>query len=140
MRTHQPVAVTSILAAVALAKHLFVDAVGGICGANKKAVGVTEVDAAAGEQASVIFSGIALVIAGGDITVTDEPVAVASDAAGKAVAATALSATVPGTGTTVTSSSAQPAMTMAGSVTPQAINGYALHTAATGTLVAVLLK
>lgn len=129
MQTHQPLGNTSILAAAALGKHLFVGADGNVCGANKKALGVTEVDAALGEQASVIFSGIALVLSGGAITVTDELVPVASDAAGKAVAATALSATVPSGATPVTSTGAQPAMTMAGSATPQKINGWALDSA-----------
>lgn len=141
MKTFKSLLSETVLAAADLGKNLFIDAVGAVCGANKKALGVTELDTKSGEYAGVITHGIALVLSGGAITVTDEPVAVASDAAGKAVAATVLSATVPGTGTTVTSSSAQPAMTMAGSVTPQAINGYALDSAGgANELIRVLLR
>jgi hypothetical protein len=129
MKTEVPGLVVSQLAAVALAKGLFVMPDGNVCGALKKALGVCKLDTASGEYAPIDTSGIVLMLSGGAITVTDEAVPVASDAAGKAIAATALSATVPGTGTTVTSSSAQPAMTIAGSYTPQKINGYALDSA-----------
>lgn len=129
MQTQKPLLRESVLAAAALAKNLFVMPDGNVAGANKRALGVCEVDTPLGEYAPVITDGIALVLSGAAITVTDEAVAVVSNSAGKAIAATALSATVPGSGTTVTSSSAQPAMTIAGSLLPQAILGYALDSA-----------
>ncbi len=82
MKTHQPIARTSIEAAAALSAGLFVGMDGDICGANAKALGVEELDAALGDQATVIFSGIALVTSGAAIT---QGAKVASDANGKAV-------------------------------------------------------
>ncbi|MBV6342681.1 DUF2190 family protein, partial [Candidatus Magnetobacterium casensis] len=80
-----------------------------------------------GNTISVALPGsVKVIVAGAAVTAG---VAVVSDANGKAVPATMLSATVPGSGTTVTSSSAQPTMTIVGSETPQHINGYALDAA-----------
>lgn len=129
MKTEIPGLVVSQLAAAALAKGLFVMPDGNVCGAGKKALGVCKLDTASGEMAPVDTSGVVLMLSGAAITVTDESVAVVSDAAGKAVAATVLSATPPAGATPVTSTGAQAAMTVAGSKTPQAINGYALDTA-----------
>lgn len=99
---------------------------GAYCAANAKAIGVSMYDFDAGDSISVALSGsIKIVTTGAAVTAGD---AVVSDAEGKAVPATPLSATVPGSGTTVTSSSAQPDMTIMGSETPQHINGYALDT------------
>lgn len=74
-------------------------------------------------QVAVVYNGIVRVLAGGSITAGQS---VTSNSAGKAVAVTTLTATVPGSGTTVTSSSAQPAMTLAGGLLPQNILGIAL--------------
>lgn len=126
MKTYSPLLIFSITAAAAIAKNLFVGMDGDVCGANAKALGVADTETASGEQVPVITHGIALCTSGGSFSVG---AALVSNSAGKAIAATTLSATVPSTGTPVTSSSAQPAMTIAGSVLPQVILGYALDEA-----------
>lgn len=129
MKTEIPGLVVSQLAAAALSKGLFVMPDGNVCGANKKALGVCKLDTASGEYAPIDVSGVVLMLSGAAITVTDESVPVVSDAAGKAVAATAFSVSVPSGSTPVTSDAAQPNLTEAGSKLPQAINGYALDSA-----------
>jgi len=126
MKTEQPLLITSITAAANLTKNLFIGFDGNLCSANAKALGVSNADTNSGNQVPIMVHGIALVKSGAAITAGN---AVVADASSKAVPATAFSATVPGSGTTVTSSSAQPAMTLAGSVLPQAINGHALDSA-----------
>lgn len=148
MKTEQLILITTVLAAAALSKGLFVMPDGNVCGANKKALGVCNLPTASGEQAPIAVKGIALVLSGAAITVTDEAVPVVSDAAGKAVAATALgvtgvitdgAVTIDSGATPVTSTGANGAIatqaqstvanTVAGSKPPQAINGYALDSA-----------
>lgn len=126
MKTYQPILTTSIETAAGLAKHLFVGFDGALCAANAKALGVCEADAGAGKMAPVNAAGIALVLSGGAIS-AGAPVA--SNAAGKAVAASNLAVTIPVDDTAVTSDAAQPTLAVSGSVTPQAINGYALDAA-----------
>ncbi len=128
MKTMQPLLTTAILAIAALTKHRFVGYDGGVCAANARALGVAQLNADINEVASVTTDGIMLVEAGAAIATPGLPIA--SDSLGRAVTATAMSATVPGSGTTVTSSSAQPAMTIAGGYLPQGVNGYAIDTAA----------
>ncbi|MCU7494762.1 MAG: DUF2190 family protein [Ignavibacteria bacterium] len=137
MNTNLILGRASIEAAADIAKQLFVGLDGDVCGAGKKALGVSELDAAEGEMATVIVSKIALVTSGAAITAGD---ALVSDASGKAIPATDLSATTPAGAVPVVSSGAQPVMTIAGSLPPEVINGYALD-AATGAdkLVRVLL-
>lgn len=127
--TYAPIQVITIVPTAALAKRRFVGMTGvGYCGALGKALGVTpdDYDLEADVAGACITEGIVFVEASAAISAG---AAVASAANGKAVAASTMTATVPSTGTTVTSSSAQPAMTIAGSVLPQAINGYALDAA-----------
>lgn len=136
MKTQNPSLTVSINAASALKALRFVGFDGNTCAANAKALGVAEYDTDADDMAPVNVSGIIIVEAGGAIT---QGAAVTAGTDGKAVAATALSATVPTGSTAVTSSSATPAMTVAGSVTPQAINGYALDAAtAAGDMIRIL--
>lgn len=153
MNTNLILGRASVLAASDIAKQLFVGLDGNICGAGKKALGVSELDAAAGEMATVIVSKIALVNSGAALA-SGAPVT--SDASGKAVGATTFAVTstptisvaVPAGAVPVTSDAAQPNLTetasventYAGSVLPQVINGYALD-AATGAdqLIRVLL-
>ena len=117
----------TLTAGGAISAYRFVGFDSLVCGANATAVGVSpDYDVASGEVFPCVTQGIVIVQASAAISVG---AAVASTSTGKAVTATSLSATVPGSGTTVTSSSAQPAMTIAGSVTPQKINGYALDAA-----------
>ncbi|MBU0473104.1 MAG: DUF2190 family protein [Bacteroidetes bacterium] len=138
MKTEQLTLITSITAAATLTKNLFVGFDGALCSADAKALGVCNADTLIGEQMPISVSGIALVYSGGAVTVGTS---VSSDSAGKAVASTVLSATVPSTGTAVTSSSAQPEMDIAGSVLPQAINGFALDVASgADELIRVLIK
>lgn len=121
-----PLGSVSVLAAVNINKHLFVGFDGSICAANAKAVGVSEVNTNAGEMAGIIISGVALIKTGGAVSAG---AALVSDSSGRAAAATALTFTIPSGSTNVTSSSAQPALTKAGSVLPQVINGYAMDAA-----------
>ncbi|MEJ2795739.1 capsid cement protein [Iodobacter sp. LRB] len=136
MKTAQPLGITSILAAVNLPRFRFVDFSGGLCTANSKALGVTDSEADAGQYGALVFSGIALVECAGAI---NRGVSVTSDATGKAVTASMFTATSPAGGTAVTSTSAAPAMTLAGGVLPQAINGYALDAGVAGDIIRVLV-
>jgi len=126
--TEQPILITSVTAAedLSTAKNLFIGFDGKKCLANKKALGVAVDTALINEQVPVATSGIKLVLSGGVISAGD---AVVSDANSKAVKASALSVSVPAGATAVTSASAQPTLTVAGSELPQSINGYALEPA-----------
>ena len=126
MKTEQPILITTILAAANLDKNLFIGFDGNLCSANAKALGVSNANTNSGNQCPVVSKGIALVLSGAAVSVGN---AVVANSSSKAIPATTFSATVPGSGTTVTSSSAQPAMILAGSVLPQAVNGYALDVA-----------
>jgi hypothetical protein len=121
-----PLGSVSVLAAANISKHLFVGFDGNVCAVNAKAIGVSEVDTTSGEMAGIIFNGVALVKSGAALTAG---AAVVSDASGRAIAATALTFTIPTGATNVTSSAAQPALTKTGSVLPQAVNGYAMDAA-----------
>jgi hypothetical protein len=123
MKTQIPLGSASVTAASALTKNLFIGFDGALCGASAKSLGVSDTGAACCEQIPVIISGIALVLSGGSFS---RGSAVTSNSAGKAVAATAFSVTVPSGATQVTSSAAQPNLVEAGSVLPESINGYAL--------------
>jgi hypothetical protein len=125
-QTYKAGVVESITAAAAIAANLFVGFDGDVCGADKKALGVSKIKADLGEQVPVIATGIALILSGGVIAVEDPLV---SDAAGKVVKATDVSVTIPVDTTPVTSDGAQPTLVVAGSVLPQVINGYALDAA-----------
>lgn len=119
----------TIIPTAELAKRRFVSLAGtGYCAANAKALGVTpENDSIpADTPGTVTMRGIVWVEASAAITLGDP---VGSTSTGKAVTVAAVTATVPSTGTTVTSSSAQPSMTMAGGKLPVAINGWALDAA-----------
>jgi hypothetical protein len=132
-----PIGAVSILAAASLSRQIFVGFDGNVCAANAKALGVTEIDTASGEMAGVIFNGIALVKAGAAVAAG---AAVVSDSAGRAVTAAALTFSIPSGSTSVTSTSAQPALTKSGSVLSQSINGYALDAAsAADEIIRVLL-
>lgn len=130
IKTMKPGVVESISAAANLVQHRFIGFDGNYCGADAKALGVSEVDTELSQKCPVIVTGIALVDSGGAISAGDPLV---SDATGKALVATDLSVTVtvPAGGTNVTSDAAQPDLVeaIAGSKLPQAINGYALDDA-----------
>ena len=137
-QTYKPGVVDSILAAADLARNLFIGFDGNVCGADAKAKGVSEVKTTSGEQCPVVINGIGLVLSGAAITAVGKPLV--SDANGKAIEATAFSVSVPVDTTPVLSDAAQPNLVEAGSVLPQAINGYALDTASgADKLVRVLL-
>lgn len=105
---------------------------------GEKAVGVIQEGGGNVEnsQVAVVYSGIVRVIAGGTVTAGQS---IASNSAGKAVTVTSLTATVPAGATGVTSSGAQPAMTLAGGLLPQNIVGVALSGGADGEYINVLL-
>ena len=86
---------------------------------------------------SVVYSGIVRVLAGGTVAAGD---LVTSNSAGKAIAVSTLTATTPAGATGVTSSGAQPAMTLAGGILPQEINGVALTGGGDGEYIHVALK
>ena len=127
MKTYKPILIDSIIAAVDLVKQRFVGFDGNLCAADAKALGVSDADTKLGQQCPVATHGILLVETGGAVNVGDD---VASDATGRAVAATPFSVTVPAGATPVTSDAAQPDLVEAGGVLPQAINGTALDAAA----------
>jgi len=128
MKTAQPILTTSIAAAADLTAkaNYLIGFDGAVCGANAKPLGVLQDNTVLGEMAPVVCAGIALVISGAAISVG---AALVSTSAGKATPATTFSATPPSGQTPVTSTGAQPAMTLAGSVLPQVIFGYALDAA-----------
>lgn len=135
--TYTPFGTLSIEAAADLVAKRFIGFDGNYCGAGKKAAGVSESDTDDGDQIPVIASGVALVETGGTFDVGDP---ITSDADGKAVEASTFSITVPSGSTPVTSDAAQPDLTLAGGVLPQAINGYAMEAStASGQFVQVLI-
>ncbi len=126
MKTEVILGTSSIQAAADLVKHRFIGFDGNLCGANAKARGVSAADTKSGQMCPINISGEVLVESGGAITAG---AALASDASGKAVAATAFSVTVPAGATAVTSTAAQPDLVEAGGYLPQALNGYAVDAA-----------
>ena len=123
--TQQPIGGITIEAAADMDNAArFVGFDGNLCGAGAKCAGVIDTTYESGEQMNVVPYGIMLVETAGTFSLG---AALVSDASGKALAATTFSATVPSGSTPVLSSGAQPAMTLAGSVLPQAINGYAME-------------
>ncbi|MBI5562483.1 MAG: DUF2190 family protein [Deltaproteobacteria bacterium] len=137
MKTFKPLLTESITAAADTVKNRFIGFDGALCNANVRALGVSETDTKAGQQLPVVIKGIAIIVAAGVIAAG---AAVASDANGKASAASAISVTIPAGGTAVTSSAAQPNLVVNGGKLPQAINGYALDAAgADGDLIRVVL-
>lgn len=126
MKTEVILGTSSIQAAADLVKHRFIGFDGNLCAANAKARGVSAADTKSGQMCPLNISGEVLVESGGAITAG---AALASDANGKAVTATAFSVTVPAGATAVTSDAAQPNLVEAGGYLPQAVNGYAVDAA-----------
>lgn len=126
MKTEIILGASSIQAAADLAKHRFIGFDGNLCGADAKARGVSAADTKSGQMCPINIAGEVLVESGGAIT---QGAAIASDALGRAIAATAFSVTVPAGATAVTSDAAQPNLTEAGGYLPQAVNGYAVDAA-----------
>lgn len=83
MKTYKSVLTESILAATNIPKYRFVSFTGGLCGADAKALGVSETDTNQGQYCPVIVYGIALVEAAGAISAGAK---VYSNASGKATA------------------------------------------------------
>lgn len=160
-KAYKPGVVESILAAADLEANRFIGFDGNLCGANAKALGVSETSTKQGQYCPVIVTGIALVESGGAVSAG---AAVASDAAGRAVAASnftvstsvstdvQVTVTVPVGEVSVLSTAAQPDLlesatatstatnTLSGGVLPQKINGWALDAASgAGELIRVLL-
>ena len=132
MKTENPVLISSVKTTVAITKNLFINFNGSLCANSAKALGVSNADADLGEELPVMIAGIALVYSGAAITLNANGYKeVISDNNGKAREANSLSISVPAGATAVTSTSAQPNLTEAGSIPPESINGYAMD-AATG--------
>lgn len=126
MKTEVILGTSSIQAAADLVKSRFIGFDGNLCGANAKARGVSAADTKNGQMCPINFSGEVLIESGGVVAASNP---LASDANGKAVAATAFSVLVPAGATAVTSTAAQPDLTEAGGYLPQALNGYAIDAA-----------
>jgi len=126
MKTYQPIGTTSVQAQDAIGKNLFIGFDGNLPSASAKPLGVTDAKADQYEQVPVVMAGIALVLSGASFS---QGAALVTNASGKAIAGTTLSAQTPAGGTTMLSTSPQPGMTIAGCVLPQVIAGYALDTA-----------
>lgn len=148
MKTSIPTGTCSIQAAVDLDKYLFVGLDGGLCQAGAKALGVCAADTGQGKQAPVDISGILVVRSGPIPFAPGTPIM--SDHQGLAIPATpvAVGVTVDTTvgvttslaegDTPVTSDAATPTVTstataestadvtLAGSVLPEQVNGWAL--------------
>lgn len=96
-------------------------------GAGEAIIGIADYnsgsDYASGGSVNIIFSGICDAIAG-DTVVAGDPLT--TNSSGKLVKLANLSATVPTGATPVTSTSATPAMTIAGGATPSVLVGYCL--------------
>ena len=91
---------------------------------------------ASGDELTIVTSGIYNVVCGGTIAVGD-PLSTKND--GTVVKATALSATVPSGATPVTSTSATPSMTLAGSYLPAVVIGYAVTAGSSGDTISIKL-
>lgn len=130
-KTENPLQIISVEASTDLTGQRFVKMTSGkavVCGANGQAFGVLKDDVLEGQMGSVYTSGIVLVTVGsGGVT---ENTLITSDAAGKAIAIAALSATTPAGAVDVVSSGAQPVMTIAGGALPVKANGIALESVA----------
>lgn len=130
MKTEHPLLVMTIEdIAGDVVKRRFIGTDGDYAAEDGAAIGVSYDDADEGETLSVIAMGIAIVEAGGSIT-AGNLVAVKTD--GKAKAATAVSVAVPSGATPVTSTGAQPTLTVAGGALPQRVVGVALDDASDG--------
>lgn len=114
----------TIKAAAETVRSRFIGFDGNHCAAGKKAAGVSEFDGYTGKYMPVHTYGVVIVEVGAAILEAGTPVT--SDANGKAVAASELALANGAVG--VTADAAAPTLT--GSITPEAINGYAVTTAA----------
>lgn len=158
MKTCNDGPIISIAAPAALLARRFIGFDGNLCAADAKALGVSELATATGEQCPVRISAIAVVESGGELGIGDR---VVSDSIGRAVAATAVAVAAPVVDDTkltidsgavaVLSSAANGAIitaasgllaapVLSGSVLPQQINGTVLDAASgAGEFVRVLL-
>ena len=68
-KTHKPLLVDSVKAAVDIEKFRFIGFDGNYCSANAKALGISDVETEQGQYAPVALNGILLVAAAGSITV-----------------------------------------------------------------------
>ncbi len=84
-KTYQPIQMLTITAAEQIPAARFVDFNGNLCSADERALGVSELDFDAGDIASVISLGIAVVETSGAITKGSD---VSADSNGKAKLAT----------------------------------------------------
>lgn len=83
MKTEQPILITSIKAAAALSKNLFIGFDGSLCDSSAKSLGVCNADTSEAEQAPIMCIGIALVKTSAAISLG---ASVYSDASGLAAA------------------------------------------------------
>jgi len=128
----------TLTAAAAITKHRFVDVTGAVPAAGEWCPGVSKYDCDSGGDVYIVTHGCVIVEAGGAIAVGDW---VITDNAGRAVAATALSVNTPDGATPVTSTGADPTMTVAGSELPQKPLGRAMVAATdSGDLILVKLQ
>lgn len=139
-RTQQPVLTLSAKneTGSTIAAHRFITAASALCGANARAIGVSEYEALDGKEMAVIAIGVAVIEAGAAYSAG---ALLVSDSTGRAVTATAASALTPTGGVAVLATSATPTMTMAGGYLPQHVLGVALEAASgAGSFGRILLK
>ncbi len=138
MKTEQPILITSIKASANINKNYLVGFDGNLCSANAKPLGVSNANADSGEQLPVVCKGIALVYS---YTTISQGAALVCQTGGKVTPAANFNVVVPNGSTAVNSNSAQPTLTLSGTVLPQSLVGYALD-AATGAdeLIRILLS
>ncbi len=136
MEVIHPLQTITLSATADTTEGLFIAPDGSICGTGEKSVGVSRDAAASGKALPVVTVGIYRVIAGGTITANSP---VTSNSEGKAIACSDLAVTVPAGATGVTSDAAQPTLSITGSATPEAINGYAMKAAGAGDYVYIKL-
>jgi hypothetical protein len=137
----KPGVVESLQAQANLVKHRFIGFDGNYCVADAKSLGVSQTDTEQLQQCPVIVTGIALIESGEAIN-AGNPLVAGTDGVALVAASLAVSVAVPAGATPVTSDAAQPDLTetITGSVTPQAINGYALDDASdAGEIIRVLV-
>lgn len=126
MKTEQPLLTISIKAATDLSKNLFVGFDGNLPAANSKPLGVVNADTSTGNMCPVTVNGIALVKSGSAISAGSP---VTTDASGRAVTVSNLTASVPQGSNNVLSNSSFPSLLLYGGKLPQTICGYALDDA-----------
>ena len=136
MQTYKPLYKVPVVATADVEAFRFVKLAGAKAGAGEKAIGISDYQFLNGETGSVVALGTCLLTLGGTVTKGDK---LKSDANGKGVVATNVAVAVPAGATPVTSTGAQPTLTVSGGVLPEAVNAIALTDGVSGDVIEVFL-